>query len=271
MAQAETTSNFPFVDWSQISGPRKDPATRLLIRKQAMSKAAAARKERGDWGKKTKSKATRELDEPRQRTEDAHRGSIRTNIEHRPKNNTTISPPTENHATTELAHAIELEEPPIGDEEWSVPYSFIPMNMPCKDYEMMRIDSDFDLLDLSALTTFHVGRITTMSLHSNPAQLASVLQCRQWSYFSYLPARWGFFPCLDDAARCVASRVRHWLSGDIDPLPQTRLLYSKALISLQTVLNDPILCMEPEVLCAIEILSIHEVTFPPYPLIMTLF
>lgn len=126
-------------------------------------------------------------------------------------------------------------------------------------YEMLRMKCNFDILDLSALTTFHVGRITTEGLYASPTGLVDVLQCRQWSYFSYIPCRFGHFPYLDDAARCVARRVRGWVEGEVKPSVVVISLYLKALNSLQAALNDPVLCTEPETLCATALLSIYEV------------
>ena len=125
-------------------------------------------------------------------------------------------------------------------------------------YEAMRVEFDFDLLDLSALTTFHVARSTAQFLLAEPSRLLHVLRCRQWSYFSYLPSRYGQSRCLDDAARCVAARIRQWVCHPGKPDDAVLALYAKALKSLQGALNDPLQCTKPDVLCATQIMAIHE-------------
>ena len=104
----------------------------------------------------------------------------------------------------------------------------VPASDPSSGYESMRIDNGFDLLDISALTTFHSGRTTAQLLSREPLRLAHVLRCRQWSYFSFLPSRYGHSTCLDDAAYCVAARVRQWMSSPSEPPDDGVLsLYSK--------------------------------------------
>ena len=138
--------------------------------------------------------------------------------------------------------------------------SRVPASLPPSGYELMRIDYDFDLLDLSALTSFHTGRVTARLLSQDPRRLTHILRYQQRSYFSFLPSRYGHSACLDNAARCVAARVRQWMGSPLDPphggvLP----LYSKSLNSLQSALNDPVLSLKPETLCATAILAIYEV------------
>ena len=136
----------------------------------------------------------------------------------------------------------------------------IPMSMPNKGYDSMRVRYGFDILDLSSLTAFHVGRVTAQALTIEPSRLIGILQCQQWSYFSYLPGRYGNSSFLDDAVNCVAARVRQLISYPLGQLSGTILsLYSRALRSLQAVLDDPKLWMEPDVLCATEVLALFEV------------
>ena len=253
MTQVQTSSTFQFVDWAQVTGPTKDPATRVLIRKQAMSKAAAARKQRGNWGKVNLGQGV-VIDSTQ----------VGENLQRKPAHQVK---PQNSRPDSGLDHIQRERTSPQNPKPSKTSQGdlgvtpFIPRNMSCTDYELMRMTYDFDLLDLSAMTTFHVGRITTQTLLKDPASLAKVLKCKQWSYFSYLPSRYGHFPCLDDAARCVASRVRHWIGGDIHPSAEDLALYSKALASLQVALNDPATCMESEILCATQVLSIHEVRY----------
>ena len=124
----------------------------------------------------------------------------------------------------------------------------------------MMLKYGFDIRDLSSLTTFHVGRLTAQALTIEPHRLINILQCRQWSYFTFLPSRYGNCNFLDDAIDCVAARVRHWISYPSEQLNGTILsLYSRALRGLQAALEDPGLWMEPDVLCATEVLALYEV------------
>lgn len=134
----------------------------------------------------------------------------------------------------------------------------MPANLSSTGYEAMRIRYDFDVLDLSALTALHIGRSTAQLLHDRPSRLQEILQCRQWSYFAYMPWRYGHTKCLDDALCCIAARVRQWLTDPGNPNDRVLLLYSRAVKSLQAALDDPAQSMQPDVLCATEVLSIYQ-------------
>ncbi|KAL8959956.1 MAG: hypothetical protein Q9183_005549, partial [Haloplaca sp. 2 TL-2023] len=121
-----------------------------------------------------------------------------------------------------------------------------------------RIRYDFDVIELSALTAIHIGRATAEPLHDRPSRLLEILQSKQWSYFDYLPGRYGQTPCLDDAICCVAARVRQWITNHSKPTRQVLELYCRAVKSLQAALDDPCERLHPNVLCATEVLSIYE-------------
>ena len=237
MPETRANTALHFVDWSDVVGPNQNPATRALIRKQAMSKAAAARKERGNWGKRNLGQSVVILPKTRQTRGDGD---------------------SESEAVQGDRHSENHDIDSVPAQSLICSYN-VPPPMASTGYEMLRMNCNFDILDLSALTTFHVGRITTEGLYASPSGLINVLLCRQWSYFSYIPCRYGHFPYLDDAARCVASRVRGWVEGEVKPSGVVISLYLKALNSLQAAVNDPVLCTKPETLCATAVLSIYEV------------
>lgn len=136
----------------------------------------------------------------------------------------------------------------------------IPANLSCYGYERMRIKYNFDLLDLSALTTFHVSHVTATVLAAKPTRLTDILRLREWSYLNYLPARIGYCDALDKAAECVAARARHWLDFPYEPASEDILkLYIRALKLLQGELDNPESRLNPDVLCATELLGIYEV------------
>ena len=260
--------SFHFVHSTDASVP-KTPRVRLLIRKQAMSRAAAARRLRGKNGKQV----LRQCHYPEKVSPKADNlespspplGKSPGELEE------TLGPPQATNeapqSTTEAPESL-IEAPKFSNAaespEREMAVIAVPASLPSTGYESMRIRYDFDLLDLSALTTFHVGRITAQALSRQPARLKDILRCRQWSFFSYLPSRYGYSACLDDAARCVTARVRDWLSlpaeGSRPSNGSILSLYTKALKSLQAALNNPDRRVEPDVLCATEILGIYEVS-----------
>ena len=118
---------------------------------------------------------------------------------------------------------------------------------------------NFDVVDLSALASLHLGRCAGETLSADPSQLTSLLRYKE-SYLSYLPSRYEHSACLKDAVDCIIARVRQILSPNERKLESTVIpLYLRALNSLQKALDSPIQRYEPEVLCAIEILALYEV------------
>ena len=248
MEQSSRSDSYEFIVSFSHAGVPPGNDTRRLIRRQAMSRAAAARRQRRCWGQKNRlqypfvSVPRPDLEEQAEvEDEVATSGAVRADSDSQ-----------------------QRDLMPVRRARMAVPAS-----VPSSGYESMRIDYGFDLLDISALTTFHSGRITAQLLAKEPFRLVHILRCRQWSYLSFLPTRYGHSACLDDATRCVAARVRQWMRYPSDP-PDDRVLslYSKSLTSLQSALDDPVLCLLPEVLCAIAILAIYEVNWVPFTLIL---
>ncbi len=245
-------SVFQFINESDGRGPR-DPATRKTIRRQAMSKTAAARRQQGKHGKtnlrqypiflgQSRSNPTLPVSDPKA-PEGPHGKSDTATA----KGGASSRPPEADFRGNHFSSSLLLSRT-------------IPASLPSVGYESMRIQYDFDVLDLSALTSFHAGRATAQALMHDPSRLIDVLRCKQWSYLSFLPSRFGHVDCLDDAARCLAAKARHQLLSPTNP-PNVIVvsLYSRALASLQSALSDPDRFLQPDVLCATEILAIYEV------------
>ena len=232
MEQPSSSDSYAFIHLSSDAGVSTSQDTRRLIRRQAMSRAAAARKQRR-WGQQNHRQYPPNLHEQGEAdSEAAASGSARADANSRQR----------------------------GLESVTRTRTAVPASIPSSGYESMRIHYGFDLLDISALTTFHSGRITAQLLSREPLRLLHVLRYRQWSYISFLPSRYGHNACLDDATHCVAARVRQWMRSPSEPPDDGVLsLYSKSLTSLQSALNDPILCLQPEILCATAIIAIYEV------------
>ncbi|KAL8703747.1 MAG: hypothetical protein Q9201_003072 [Fulgogasparrea decipioides] len=236
-------------------GP-KSPRIRTIIRKQAMSKAAVARKRRGMYGKRIVCQYPvhlNVLDQPERNQET-----------YEPRD-TSIRHDTDQHHDLDQVETVvkspHNSELPVSDlfQTSDVPaLDWIPASPPSTGYEAARIRYGFDVVALSPLTALHVGRATAQPLHANPARLLDILQNKQWSYFDFLPGRFGQTQCLDDAICCVVARVRQWITTHGEPCRQTLGLYARAVKSLQTALDDPATRLHPNVLCATEVLSIFE-------------
>ncbi|PNP59735.1 hypothetical protein THARTR1_00614 [Trichoderma harzianum] len=137
--------------------------------------------------------------------------------------------------------------------------ALIPASLASSSYEKMRMRYNFDLLDLSQLTSFHISYATANILAHKPTMLTEVLGHRDWSYLNYLPGRIGHNSALDKAAACVAARAQQWLSSPSEPVSNSILkLYSSALAALQAELQCPNACLRPDVLCATQLLGIYE-------------
>ena len=136
----------------------------------------------------------------------------------------------------------------------------IPTSMSYKNYDLMRARYDFDIADLSSLTSLDCGHLVSQALTAQPSHLFSTLRGQQWSYLSFLPCRYGNSTILDNAISCVVARIRQLISppvGQVDGVVSA--LYSKALRSLQVALDDSSLRNEPDVLCATLLLALYEV------------
>jgi hypothetical protein len=97
-------------------------------------------------------------------------------------------------------------------------------------------------------------------LSSEPAQLSGVLLCRQQSYFSFIPARFGRTLVLDDAFRCLLTVAHSILVPAHKPSSKVILShYGRALHSLQSAVNHPRARYSSEALCATGILALFEV------------
>ena len=78
---------------------------------------------------------------------------------------------------------------------------------------------------------------------------------------AFVPPRFGHIAALDDAFRCLVTAAHSTLvtSG---PRYSDRTLacYDKALRSLQSAVDDPRARQKPEILCAVSLLALFEVS-----------
>ena len=75
----------------------------------------------------------------------------------------------------------------------------IPSKPASTGYELIRMKYKFDVLDLSGFTTFYISRAKARPLLGHPSRILSMFRSRQWSFFSYIPVRFGHSQCCDDA------------------------------------------------------------------------
>ncbi|KAH8896580.1 hypothetical protein GQ53DRAFT_838146 [Thozetella sp. PMI_491] len=138
-------------------------------------------------------------------------------------------------------------------------------SMPMSGLELLVRDRGLDPMDLSALTSVHIGPLASAMLQSKPSQLPEVLLCRQWSYFSFIPPRFGHVAALDDAFRCLIT-VAHSSLVPAHRQSQEKILgyYGKALQSLQFAFEEPEARYTAEVLCAVGMLALFELLISPH-------
>lgn len=230
------SKEFVFIDQSNEGKVASSNATRRQIRKQAMRDAGLARKQRGGYGQH--------------------------NLRQYP---VFVSQGVSSNSTSALANAPE-EENEAADANariWKVVCQWnesIPTKMPIGTYEKLRRDLDFDITELSLLTSLSFGRGAARALASQPAQLAGMLLGSNSSYLNFVPTRYEENPLLRDVLFCTAAQSR-WLLRPQSITAETAILasYGNALQRLQRALTDPEQCLHPDVLCATQVLGLFEV------------
>lgn len=128
-------------------------------------------------------------------------------------------------------------------------------------YERARATYHFDLTQLSILTNFNISRPIIPYLCADASRFAGLIEEQQWSYLEYVPAVYDSSKCLAAATDCVLSKASQVLLG-CPSSERTLRLYSKAITSLQEAIADPQRSADDDVLCAIQLLSLHELLDP---------
>ena len=254
---ASTLQELPLIWINSLDGRRPEsPKVRTIIRRQVMSNAHAQRKRQGEY-KKVNLRQYRlrpvavAHDKPEAVTVEL--GDAVADSDPCPDNKSIPE-----RTVTKRGQQPERVRSSLCRIGKSTILPCIPASPSSTGYEAMRIRYNFDVIDLSALTALHVGRTTAQLLQDRPARLLEILRCKQWSYFSYIPWRFGHTQCLDDAICCVAARVHQWLTAPGIPNDRVLALYSRAVRSLQAALDNPAERMQADVLCATEVLSIYQ-------------
>ncbi|KAK3115694.1 hypothetical protein LTR53_004710 [Teratosphaeriaceae sp. CCFEE 6253] len=133
---------------------------------------------------------------------------------------------------------------------------------PLPEYERARSKFGIDLMSLSILTNFNVGKSTIAILSADPTRLASLLNLQQWSYLEYVPERYGPSECLTAATNCLLAKVHTVLAPKEECYAICNRLYGKALRALQDAIASDSSAMDADVLCATQLLSLHELLDP---------
>ncbi|KAF2718395.1 hypothetical protein K431DRAFT_230947 [Polychaeton citri CBS 116435] len=270
MAKSDvTSSNNAGWQFVHSNGPKvpADPAVRRRIRQQAMRDVAIARKQKGTYGRINKvqhpdlGSASTDDQTGQSETSDAQE-SVESGQEKSPSNSSTDSDSS--------GGGVQLSTTPFAYEEESSDLSHIsdalaswiarPDRMPLGAYEALRARYGVDVTNLGMLTTFNISQTTITLIGKEPWRLASLMGTRRQSYLDYIPARYGSSRALTAAVECVTARV---CSKLMPPNPTfsalVMRLYSKALKELQKDIADVARSQQPDVLCAVELLSLHEI------------
>jgi len=227
---------FVFIDQSIDGKVSANKATRRQIRKQAMRDAGLARRQRGGYGQHNL----------RQYPVYVETGASSSSASVADATNSTDDESTE--ATRQMWQV----------SSWR---ATIPTKLPIGPYEKLRRDLDFDITELSVLTTLAFARGAARALASQPDQLAGLLVSSNSSYLNFIPARYEDSPLLHSVLFCVAAQSR-WLLQPLSVTTESAILtaYGNALQRLQEALDDSEARLHPDVLCATQVLGLFEVS-----------
>lgn len=283
MHETMNDRNFQFI---VSNGPKVPREAKTVIRKQAMKDVGIARKRKGNHSQVNPRQLT--LCDPSQ----DHSNSDGSNTHARSLIRASVicgsGTTTSGSSSSSMACTPRSPEtpPPLDweddiDEVVSRPENAIGMlNYPAEpavlyspgfscmpsfsDYERARARFGVDLTDLAALTNFSVGKSTIAILSADPSRLASLLGQQQWSYLEYVPSRYGTSECLTAAANVLLARAHTLLAPNGHGVELCNRLYGTALRALQLALSDDMSAMDADVLCATQLLSVHEVNKPVF-------
>lgn len=254
-------TSFHFIN---TTGPKvpKDPALRTLIRKQAMKDVGIARKRRGGYGRvnlrqppsNNHTDTSKEASESSCNSTDSDdHGRVTPDSDL-----ASSAPTTDTDATTpddQLAVTRQTQTW-LTDQDWLMPLN----GPPATDYERLRMKYHFDIRDLSILTSFNIGTGTMLAISSNPELLTTLLGSQMQSYLQFIPIRYGHKPFLTAVIDCVSAKVHSKLYPRNEMFEGMILrMYAKALAQLQVAVAGDESSLDPDLLCAIQMLSLHEV------------
>lgn len=254
-------NSFPFI---VSSGPKlqSDPEVRKMIRKQAMRDVGLARKRKGTFGKQNAGQLPR-TDVPIRPvvgSNGGHSSSSSSATDSPETSGSDTSASTGDTADTEIGDLLDRQLVPTKRKTASANRSsFLQTMNLLSGYETTRSRFNVDITDLAMLTNFNVGKSTIPILSADPARLAGLMGQQQWSYLQYIPSRYGESQCLTAATDCVLAKVRSVLAPQSGYEEMELRLYARALHSLQKAISCESSSTNADVLCATQMLSLHEV------------
>lgn len=254
-------NSFHFIN---ATGPKvpKDPALRTLIRKQAMKDVGLARKKRGGYGRVNLRQLPSDTNTSVSKRSSENSGDSTDTDQHSrvtPDSDSASSgPTTDTDATTPDDQLVVTRQMHtwLADQDWLMPLN----GPPATDYERLRMKYHFDIRDLSILTSFNIGKGTMLAISSNPELLTTLLGSEMQSYLQFIPSRYGHKPFLTAVIDCLSAKVHSKLYPRNEMFEGMILrMYAKALAKLQVAVAGDESSLDPDLLCAIQMLSLHEV------------
>ena len=250
------------------SGPRLPPdaALRTLIRKQAMKNAGIRRRARGNHNHATSMQDSVQDERTHGPEQPIVTGGYSGDESSSSSSvSTTASPATLESDLEEVAFPNETArlDPAVQVlrtvKSYRITSSHLAIN-PSEGYEAMRAKYNFDVKDLCFLTNFNIGRSTIAAMAQNPVLLATLLGHQTESYLCHLPGRYGHKPYLTAAIECVTVKAQSMLHPSDTTFSATALRkYAKALRAVQKAVQDDEASLDADLLCAVQMLSLHEV------------
>lgn len=268
MSSTKTENNFPFI---VSSGPKlqSDPSVRQLIRKQAMRDVGIARKRKGTYGKQNTGQLPK-TDVQFRPVVSSSSGSNSNRTDSPEMYGSDTSGSSKDTEDTEVEGLFDRQLVPARSTNASPnASSFLQTLKLLSSYETTRSRFNIDIVDLSMLTNFNVGKSTIAILFADPTRLAALLGQEQWSYLSYIPSLYSQSPCVKAATDCVLAKARGVLTQQSGSTELELALYAKALRSVQAAISNHSACMLSDVLCATQLLSLHEVLPVPEAFVPT--
>lgn len=252
-------TSFPFIVSSGPKVPR-DPALRTLIRKQAMKDVGIARKKRGGYGRVNLRQHPTEEDTNAQK--EASTSSSSTDSSTTSSAKSTPPEDTDTDATSTDGQLVLAGQ----THDWlcdQVLTASLSNRNPSSGFDKLRLKYGFDVRDLSLLTSFNVGQSTMYAISQTPELLVTLLGCPDMqSYLQFIPSRYGHKPYLTAVVDCVSAKAHSRLRGpNVNCDAIVMRMYAKALASLQEAIACEDSSMDADLLCAIQMLSLHEVSW----------
>ncbi|OAP65110.1 hypothetical protein AYL99_01082 [Fonsecaea erecta] len=224
---------------------------RTLIRKQAMKDVAAARRRRGNYGKKN----LRQL--PDSSTSTPPTGPDKPEIQKSIVRQAGSSCEVQGFGS----HlCMECQSPRCVMSRLK---SYIPPRNPMQsDYLRLGVSSGFSILNICPLTSLHLGVAKMSHFASEGAEAVRVfpLPPGPSSWLAFIPSRYGNVESLSYAADCVVEGLK-WNFGSTAAASEGTSVarsYMRALRSLQAVLKEAKESRTTETLCAAALLGTYE-------------